>query len=497
MFTTSSVLSTVLLQHQVQLLGTLNLVGFVLNEKKFELQDIQFLGIRLRLDSGDSSGDSNTCVQTILPSSPVLSSSGPTHGLTQLGLRSYPSGSFVSETLTTLFSFIRPDRPVITKASVRPLGPCQLTSAMAVAVFSYLWNPYPSVSGGIYYFHGRLYSRLGRPHGGFPNFGYMGPSGPPAPYQLLETQGSRGCPTSLGPGASGPPGDDRYGQFNSSFLYQQVRRDSVLETLLRLVVALFMWLQAQNTVVRARHIPGCLNVIEDHLSRINQPISTEWSLHPEILRRIFGVWGTPVVDMFATVSISRLPQFISPVPEPRTLAVDALSQDWQGRSMYMFPPFPLLSKVIQKQRWTQEAEVILIAPWWPKQSWFPHLLHLCVDHPLFFPYRRDLLAQKDQIYVSGGKSYRLHARRLSCDTTKQQAFQTRSLGLPQHLGDPQPIACTTIVGFTSPDGLQGKDLTPLITQLLKKPPFYIFFLILACLRYDHLLYDCFDGDTKA
>ena len=53
----------------------------------------------------------------------------------------------------------------------------------------------------------------------------MGPFGPPAP--LLGTQGGRGCSTSLGPGASGPPGDDRYEQFNSSFLYQQARRDSV------------------------------------------------------------------------------------------------------------------------------------------------------------------------------------------------------------------------------------------------------------------------------
>ena len=164
----------------------------------------------------------------------------------------------------------------------------------------------------------------------------------------------------------------------------------------------FIWLQAQNIVVRARHIPGCLNVIADHLSRPNQPISTEWSLHPEIVSRIFGVWGTPVVDMFATVSNSRLPQFMSPIPEPRALAVDALSQDWQGRSMYMFPPFPLLSKVIQKLWSTQ-------APWWPKQSWFPHLLRLCVDHQLFFPYRRDLLSQQDQRYVSDGKSYHLHA----------------------------------------------------------------------------------------
>ena len=82
--------------------------------------------------------------------------------------------------------------------------------------------------------------------------------------------------------------------------------------------------------------------------------------------------------------------------------------DWQGRSMYMFPPFPLLSKVIQKLQDTQEAEVILIAPWWPKQSWFPHLLRLCVDHPLFFPYRQDLLSQQDQKYVSENCTVCLH-----------------------------------------------------------------------------------------
>ena len=133
-------------------------------------------------------------------------------------------------------------------------------------------------------------------------------------------------------------------------------------SLLSLTVDLFLWLEAQNIIVRARHIPSCLNVIADHLSHPNQPILTEWSLHPEIVKRIFRLWGTLEVDMFATVSNSHLPQFMYPIPEPRALAVDALSQDWQGRSMYMFPPFPLLNKVIQKLRSTQAAEVVLIAP---------------------------------------------------------------------------------------------------------------------------------------
>ena len=48
---------------------------------------------------------------------------------------------------------------------------------------------------------------------------------------------------------------------------------------------------------------------------------------------------------------------------------------------------------------------------------------------------------------------------------KQQAFQTRSLGSPQPLRGPQPIACTTIGGFASLLGPQGKGLIRLIPQL--------------------------------
>ena len=91
------------------------------------------------------------------------------------------------------------------------------------------------------------------------------------------------------------------------------------------------------------------------------------------------------------------------IPEPQALSIGALLQAWQGRLMYMFPPFPLLSKVIPKLRTTEEGKVILIASWWSSQPWFPHVLPLCMDQPFIIPYRQDLLSQ--QVYVSDGKSY--------------------------------------------------------------------------------------------
>ena len=55
-----------------------------------------------------SLGDSCTRTPSILPPSINLFSSVPAYGVTQLGLRSYPSGSFVPETPSTSFSLVRP-----------------------------------------------------------------------------------------------------------------------------------------------------------------------------------------------------------------------------------------------------------------------------------------------------------------------------------------------------------------------------------------------------
>ena len=70
-----------------------------------------------------------------------------------------------------------------------------------------------------------------------------------------------------------------------SYINKQGGTDS--PSLLGLVVDLFLWLQTPDIVLRARHIPGCFNVKTDQLSRPNQLITTELSLHLQIVTRIF------------------------------------------------------------------------------------------------------------------------------------------------------------------------------------------------------------------
>ena len=56
------------------------------------------------------------------------------------------------------------------------------------------------------------------------------------------------------------------------------------------------WCHHYHITLKARHIPGCLNVMADLLSRSNQVQSTEWSLHPQVYKQICQKWFTPVTS---------------------------------------------------------------------------------------------------------------------------------------------------------------------------------------------------------
>ena len=110
------------------------------------------------------------------------------------------------------------------------------------------------------------------------------------------------------------------------------------------------WCHHYHITLRARHIPDCLNVMADLLSRSNQVQSTEWSLHPQVFRQICQKWFTPHVDLFANRLNHKLPLYVSPVPDPRAWDIDALNINWTNLTAYAYPPTALLHKVIQKNQ---------------------------------------------------------------------------------------------------------------------------------------------------
>ena len=330
-------------------------------------------------------GDSCSRTPSILPQGTKLYPSVPAYGFTQLGLRSYPSGSFVPETPSTSLSLIRSERPVYAFTSFRPLGPCQPSTAMAGPTFSYLRNPDPHFSGGPYDFYGRLHSGVGRSHGGFQDFGYLDPLRPQAPYQLSGVQGGHVCPTALGSSASGPPGHDRHGQFDSSFIYQLAGRDS-LPHLATLDCRSFplVGVSEHNSLGKTH---SRLSERDSRPPISSESANTDRAVPPPRDRGTYlqGLGHTRSRHVCNTVELP--PSSVHVSNSGAKGPSDGCSVSGQaGEVNVHVSPIPPAQQVMQKLRSTQVAEVILVAPWWLSQSWFPHLLRLCVEHPLVLPY---------------------------------------------------------------------------------------------------------------
>ena len=318
----------VLLRHQAVLLDTLDLVGFILNRKKSELgltQDLQFFGIHLRLDLGkalllESKAREIVACACHLSSLKVLNYTQVSQLLGSLNWASglIPLGRLYLRPLqrhfhllglTDPFTPLRRSDPLVLANLLRQwLDPRFLTSGIPICPFQ----------GDL-----KIFTDASRQGWG----AHMGDSKISGTWTLTDRKLHINClefkavTLALQHWAPLLQGRQVMVATDNSTVVSYINKQGGTRspTLLRLAVNLFLWLESQGIIVRARHIPGCLNVIADHLSRPNQPIPTEWFLHPEIVSRIFRVWGTPEVDMFATLSNSHLSRFMSPVPEPRAL----------------------------------------------------------------------------------------------------------------------------------------------------------------------------------
>ena len=167
---------------------------------------------------------------------------------------------------------------------------------------------------------------------------------------------------------------------------------------------------------------GRLNVIADKLSRLGQTIQTEWSLHPAVFQAVCSRWHQPQVDLFATRFNNKLPQFVSPVPDPQAWAVDALGLSWEDLDPYAFPPAAILGKVVEKLQDYPCNRIILIAPGWPNMPCFWDLVAMSSQIPLCLPSIPNLVSQLfNQVLHRNLSNLNLHAWLLEPQQSRSKA----------------------------------------------------------------------------
>ena len=133
-------------------------------------------------------------------------------------------------------------------------------------------------------------------------------------YKLLGTKSSLSGSKRVPKAMHGKDGFSSNQQHYSSVLHQQRRRHEVGPT----VCPILTWCTGKQVTLKARHIPGRLNVVADKLSRLGQTIQTEWSLLPEVFQALCSRWHRPQIDLLLRDSTTRCPclyhQFRTPWP---------------------------------------------------------------------------------------------------------------------------------------------------------------------------------------
>ena len=132
--------------------------------------------------------------------------------------------------------------------------------------------------------------------------------------------------------------------------------------------------------ISAAHIPGKHNIIADTASRKFNDVA-EWMLDPPMFQKLCSLFSVPDIDMFETRLNKQLDQYVSWLPDPGSVSIDAMATCWSNHYIYIFPPFSMFWPVVKKIQ-LEAQKALVIAPLWPTQTWFPKLLQMSVDTPL-------------------------------------------------------------------------------------------------------------------
>ena len=185
---------------------------------------------------------------------------------------------------------------------------------------------------------------------------------------------------------------------------------------------IMIWYHHYQITLKARHIPGCPNVMAYLLSRSNQMHSTEWSLYSQVFKQICQKWFTPHVDQFATRLNHKPPLYMSPVPDPNAWDINALNINWTGVTAYAYPLMALLNRVIR----ICHCLIIVIAPGGPGMPWFWDLVQLSTEIPLQLSVSTTPLKQShNYVFHSNPQHPNLHAWCLGVDNSNNKAYLWR------------------------------------------------------------------------
>ena len=267
----------------------------------------------------------------------------------------------------------------------------------------------------------RVQARLGCGLRGTEDSGSMDSRGKESSHKCFGTEGRSFCPAHICPESEKCSHTSENGQSDCSSLYPEIggtRSAQMLPT----TQEIWQFCLDREIFLSAEYLPGSLNTEADWQSR-NFRDSSDWRLRVSVFKSLDKVLGPFTIDLFASRHNAQLPKYVSWKQDPFSVGVDAFQRSWRVDGLYLFPPFAMIPRCLQKIQ-QEQATVTLIAPPWQSQPWFPKLLSLLVRRPILLPPYKDLLTSPTQSChpLSDQAKFRLAAWKLSGDTTTTLEF---------------------------------------------------------------------------
>jgi len=143
---------------------------------------------------------------------------------------------------------------------------------------------------------------------------------------------------------------------------------------------IWKYCQKKSLWIFASYIASKDNCVADAESRILVR-ETEWSLNECAFKEIVKRFGSPIVDLFASMQNSKCKKYVSWHPDPYAWKIDAFTVCWRNLFFYAFPPFNMILRVLRKIK-KDESVGIVVVPHWETQPLFPVYLSMLILPPI-------------------------------------------------------------------------------------------------------------------
>ena len=135
---------------------------------------------------------------------------------------------------------------------------------------------------------------------------------------------------------------------------KNIQMDTLAKKIWNYAIQHHIWLSAS-------FVHGHDNAAADLGSRILL-VQTEWCLPTCIFIKLQHTLLKPSIDLFASRLNAKLDRYVSWIPDPYCVQVDAFLISWTNEIPYLFRPFTLLHRYLQKIRKDAVQKALVIFP---------------------------------------------------------------------------------------------------------------------------------------